>query len=346
MDRAEADLPSPTRLTLFSEQARACPHLGGFFPGTEIVGWPAALRCETWAGWGLKPMSRAAAAAARVFGRRFLRLEDGFLRSVGLAKGGAPLVSIVLDDTGIFYSAQAPSRLERLIASSTTAAWKARGARVRRLVVERRLSKYNALPDRPVDMAPDGRRRLLLIDQVRGDLSIAGSLSDAATFARMVATARRERPEAALLVRTHPDVTAGYRKGYLTDPIAGAEPVSDAVDTHAVLDIADEVWTVSSQIGFEALLRGIPVTTFGVPFYAGYGLTRDRAEGALAAEVLARRRAPAGVDTDALAAAALVRYARYCDPATGQALEAEQAIALLGELRAQRDGDGTVAARS
>ena len=32
---------------------------------------------------------------------------------------------------------------------------------------------------------------------------------------------------------------------------------------------------MTSLMGFEALLRGIPVTTLGTPFYAGWGLTTD-----------------------------------------------------------------------
>jgi capsular polysaccharide export protein len=33
---------------------------------------------------------------------------------------------------------------------------------------------------------------------------------------------------------------------------------------------------VSSQLGFEAILAGHRPVTFGVPFYAGWGLTDDR----------------------------------------------------------------------
>lgn len=34
---------------------------------------------------------------------------------------------------------------------------------------------------------------------------------------------------------------------------------------------------MTSTLGFEALLRGKPVTCLGMPFYAGWGLTRDLA---------------------------------------------------------------------
>ncbi|MEZ5684748.1 MAG: hypothetical protein R3D78_02115 [Paracoccaceae bacterium] len=42
-----------------------------------------------------------------------------------------------------------------------------------------------------------------------------------------------------------------------------------------LIDIVDEVWTMTSLLGFEALLRGKSVTCAGMPFYAGWGLTRD-----------------------------------------------------------------------
>ncbi|WP_299497043.1 hypothetical protein [uncultured Shewanella sp.] len=37
----------------------------------------------------------------------------------------------------------------------------------------------------------------------------------------------------------------------------------------------DEVYTISSLSGFEALLRGLKVTTMACPFYSGWGLTND-----------------------------------------------------------------------
>lgn len=333
---APAEIDAVQSLVLFSEQAWLCRHVALFVPGVRLLPAWRALGADAWCGWGLKPASRVAALAARVTGKTFLRLEDGFVRSVGLGKSGAALMSVVIDDSGIFYDARRPSRLERLVAASTTSEWRARGQAVRRLLIDRRLSKYNAQPDLPVRLGARSRPRVLLVDQVYGDLSIAGSLSTAETFTRMIETARRERPDAELLVRTHPDVTAGYRRGYLADPGPGCSLLTDAVDTHAILDAVDEVWTVSSQIGFEALLRDVPVTTFGVPFYAGYGLTRDRADSPAARAVLAKR-SEAGADVDALAAAALVRYARYADPAAGRAIEAEEAFEIIARLRAAGD---------
>ncbi|MEM8579515.1 MAG: capsular polysaccharide biosynthesis protein, partial [Pseudomonadota bacterium] len=69
------------------------------------------------------------------------------------------------------------------------------------------------------------------------------------------------------------------------------------------------VWTMTSLTGFEALLRGVPVTVTGAPFYAGWGLTRDLGD------VPPRRRAR--VTLEGLVHAALIDYPRYRDPVSG-----------------------------
>ena len=47
-----------------------------------------------------------------------LRVEDGFLRSRGLGADLIPPLSLVLDDMGIYYDPNSPSRLETLIEAS------------------------------------------------------------------------------------------------------------------------------------------------------------------------------------------------------------------------------------
>ena len=74
---------------------------------------------------------------------------------------------------------------------------------------------------------------------------------------------------------------------------------------------------MTSLTGFEALLRGIPVTTIGAPFYAGWGLTRDLGS------VPARRLAGPRPSLEALVHATLISYPRYRDPVTSLACPAE-----------------------
>jgi capsular polysaccharide export protein len=75
----------------------------------------------------------------------------------------------------------------------------------------------------------------------------------------------------------------------------------------AVLKRVDAVHTLTSLTGFEALLRGLPVTCWGAPFYAGWGLTEDR----LPVPRRTRRLA-----LDELVAVALILYPRCVDPLT------------------------------
>ena len=88
--------------------------------------------------------------------------------------------------------------------------------------------------------------------------------------------------------------------------------------------LATRVETYSSLAGFEALLRGIAVTVHGRPFYAGWGLTQDRAD----APRRGRRRS-----LDELAAVALIRYPRYWDPVSGLACPPEVVLDRIAAVR-------------
>jgi capsular polysaccharide export protein len=103
----------------------------------------------------------------------------------------------------------------------------------------------------------------------------------------------------------------------LADEVVVSGTISEAIDA------ADEVHVNTSLAGFEALLRGKPVTTYGVPFYAGWGLTRDLGD------VPSRRTARRSLDE--LVAATLLIYPRYLDPVTGLPCPAEILALRLAE---------------
>lgn len=77
---------------------------------------------------------------------------------------------------------------------------------------------------------------------------------------------------------------------------------------------------MTSTTGFEALVRGVPVTTYGIPFYAGWGLTTDR---------IAIPRRTRRVTLAELVYAALIAYPRYVNPETGEFTTAENVVRLL-----------------
>lgn len=253
-----------------------------------------------------------------------VRVEDGFLRSRGLGAELVPPLSLVADDLGIYYDPTRESRLERLIAERAELR-PDQALRAERLIarlVALGVSKYNlggAVPE-----LPEGRR-ILVPGQVEDDASILRGAGEIKSNLALLRAAREANPEAVIIYKPHPDVEAGLRAGAIA---AGdlADLVVEHADPVALLGAVDEVWTMTSLLGFEALLRRVKVTTTGAPFYAGWGLTRDLGD------VPPRRRAQPGLD--GLVHAALIDYPRYRDPRTGLPCPVEVAIERLasGEI--------------
>jgi capsular polysaccharide export protein len=160
-------------------------------------------------------------------------------------------------------------------------------------------------------MAPVKRRgrQVLVVGQVEDDRSIMSG-GGGQTNLQLLERARQLEPEAWLIYRPHPDVEAGHRKGHVPDNAAlrFADQVERGGSITDLIEAVDEVHCITSLAGFEALLRGKAVTAHGVPFYAGWGLTRDLAP------VPARRSRRRSVDE--LIAATLILYPRYIDPVT------------------------------
>ena len=237
------------------------------------------------------------------------QVEDGFLRSRGLGAELIPPLSLVLDDLGIYYDPTRPSRLETMIEASVDLPERAqrRAERLIKSLIDNRLSKYNVTGDTPDDI-PKGRR-ILVPGQVEDDASIRLGASDVNTNQALLEAARAANPAAILIYKPHPDVEAGLRQGSVTNVEEFADIVATNTDPIGLLDTVDEVWTMTSLLGFEALLRGKKVTCLGVPFYAGWGLTDDRA--------LPVTRRFATPTLAQLALAVLIDYPRYFDPKTG-----------------------------
>ncbi|MCB9636598.1 MAG: capsular polysaccharide biosynthesis protein [Sandaracinus sp.] len=315
----------PAKLGVFSPGIRRIPHLRAFLDGAELVMRPdlAPRSVDAIVGWGHKSTASKARAFARRAGLPYLALEDGFLRSLLPGVTGAPPLGIVVDDLGIHYDTTQPSRLERLVLESELdAPQRARAQRGLATLRHLQLSKYNHQP--PFDLGPrDGRPRVLVVDQTAGDpaITLGGCVTD---FPGMLAQTLAEHPDAEVIVKTHPDVLEGKKDGH-----ALAHPrvrlVTQAAHPPSLFAQVDHVVVMTSLVGFEALVHGLPVTCFGAPWYAGWGLTDDRGS------VPDRRGVPRDLET--LFAAAYLRYARYVDPETGAPAPFETVASWLGLQR-------------
>ncbi len=334
-DRAPFDRPSARRIGVFSRGIIRIPHLDVLLGAEELVFDPSdgdARGLDAIVGWGNKPNTVAPKRFAKVHGLPYWRLEDGFLRSVGLGVAGAPPLSVVVDDRGIYYDAACPSRLEAMLAwEGPNDALEADDLcqRARRAIDAIRaagLSKYNdSPPDAQLDLGDDDRPRVLVVDQTAGDVSIlCGGLTED-DYPRMLRAALEEHPEARVIVKTHPDVLAGKRRGCV--PQIDDERVTylaQHCSPFALFDRVDHVYVGTSQLGFEALLAEKPVSVFGQPFYAGWGLTDDR-------KPIERRRRRRSLEE--VFAAAYFLYPGYRHPVFGRPATCEDVIEHLALQR-------------
>jgi len=266
---------------------------------------------NTWVGWGRKESGRRAEHMARRHGLRALLLEDGFLRSFGLGVNGARPLSLVIDDVGIYYDATAPSRLENLLNAGDFSRQELQQAQAALDILRReKLSKYNCGLSVPEGFFPDDEERVLVVDQTAGDASIRFGLASTKTFEDMLACARQENPNATIYVKTHPEVLAGRKQGCLPPrEMKGVRWIAGNWHPHSLLEYFDKVYVVTSMMGLDALVMGKEVHCFGMPFYAGWGLTHDRQQ-------CPRRRAKRTLTE--LIAAAYLQYAVYINPETGE----------------------------
>jgi capsular polysaccharide export protein len=270
-------------------------------------------------GWGLKENTQTAYRYAVANTLPYLTLEDGFIRSIGLGVSGAEPFGFIVDTTGIYYDATRPSDLETLIKSNTTVEC----GRIRNLIqriIADKINKYNYVWDSLI--LPDSQRpKILLIDQTHGDLSVDYGLADESSFRRMLDAAKTKYPDGDFFVKIHPDVIAGKKKGYLSDHLPDdVRHIGEDCNPIELLLQVDHVFTVTSQMGFEALLVGKKVSCFGMPFYAGWGLTEDYVD-------CPRRGIKRSLED--IFDAAYLRYTRYVDPFSEKRCRLERILEII-----------------
>jgi capsular polysaccharide export protein len=261
-----------------------------------------------------------------------VRVEDGFIRSVGLGADLARPLSWVFDTRGMYFDASGPSDLEWLIEHQEYSSVQlARAAALRAQVVGLGVTKYN-LASKPWRRPPGQKKVVLVAGQVESDASIRLGAHSVRTNTELLQAARARCPDAYIVYKPHPDVVAGLRAGLTLAAMthACADEVLEQADMAQLLREVDEVHVITSLTGFEALLRGVPVTVYGAPFYAGWGLCN---EVDLPAAVAARR--TRRVSIDHLVAATLVDYPVYLHPKQDRLMTPEQAVQTLQAQRAE-----------
>jgi len=258
-------------------------------------------------------------------GADIIEIEDGFIRSAGLGADCIPPSSVVVDHLGIYFDPSRPNDLERILEEgSYPKSLRHRARSLRELIVERGVTKY-ASGERPRVERRSAKRLILVPGQVEDDRAVLEGGQGLTSNLELLRRVRERAPDAHIIYKPHPDVEAGHRRGSLHDhaTFAHADEVVRDQSISSLIDLVDEVHVNTSLAGFEALMRLKPVTTYGVPFYAGWGLTTDL--GAVPKRRTARR------TLDELVAAALILYPRYLDPKSGLPCPPEILVRRLAE---------------
>lgn len=325
-------------LTSWRNEARYLPDMLGIQQNFEIQNstlLPEIMDADLWLQWGMHFTNRKARASDKTQRMRLptLYVEDGFIRSIGIGLSGEPGLSVYFDDLSLFFDATQASRLEHNINANAQLS-PSEEARARDLIdriVNKKITKYNFAPYRRIERPDSSRPAILVVDQRHGDISIEKGLASEASFIAMVDHALSFAATHDILIKTHPDANIGGRKSAIGPELlkrAAEDPsvtiVTEDMNPYSLIDIAEKVFVVSSGLGFEALMAGREVWCFGVPFYSGWGLTKDHIE-------IPRRSARPSLEQ--IFYRFYIEHSRYYDPKVGKSGEIEDVIAYIEQNR-------------
>jgi capsular polysaccharide export protein len=288
----------------------------------------------TYYGWGRKKSGLNAVHLASKHKTSFILLEDGFIRSLGLGVNGSPSFSLVKDDVGIYYDATASSKLENILNSYDFSADKklmndAKEAIA--LIKKHHISKYNNALDISKEMAlkyhlQEEQKRVLVIAQTAGDASLKYGMLKNFSTDEIIESAINENRDSKVYIKIHPDVLSGKKKSDINIEKFRDKCtiITENINPISLLKNFSKIYTKTSGMGFEALLVGCECVCYGMPFYAGWGITDDRT-------VCKRRKRELSVEE--IFAGAYILYTSYTNPYTKQKLDIIATIQSIIKLK-------------
>lgn len=297
-------------------------HLAPFF--TEGFLRKTESGADIFVGWGRKKSFKIAHRLASQNKKPVWSLEDGFLRGLAPAYITPTLLSLIVDKTGIYFDATHPSDLENILNNDAYDAnllnRAKKGIDMMRI---KKLSKYNNAHEKCPNTIGIQKGAILVVDQTEGDCSVTYGLASHQSFKQMIDDAVHQNPGRQVVVKVHPDVISGKKEGYLLKYAQQhkCHIISDLINPWSLFKACSKVYVVTSLMGFEALLAEKEVYCYGMPFYAGWGLTKDIQK--------CPRRTKKRTLQEVFAAAYIV-YPRYVNPYTQKISTFEDIVDILG----------------
>jgi capsular polysaccharide export protein len=295
---------------------------------TKLKSLQYLFKKVTFVGWGRKKSGLWAIFMAKITKNRFLLLEDGFIRSVGLGVEGSPSFSIVQDDIGIYYDATSPSKLEEILNSydfKNDKELMAIAKKAKQKIIEYKISKYNNFKKIDLSYLDNSKEKVLIIAQTAGDSSLEYGLGNRFTTQEIIDDAINDNPDAQVYIKIHPDVLVGKKESDINpkDIPPKCQILQDNANPIELLQYFDKVYTKTSGMGMEALLLDKEVYCFGMPFYAGWGVTKDR---------LVSKRRNRKLTVDEIFAGAYILYSNYYNPYLNQKSDIIDSINTLTDI--------------
>ena len=256
---------------------------------------------------------------------KLYRVEDGFIRSIGLGSDLTQPYSLVIDSKGIYFDPTQESDLEHILRTTLfDSSILDRAEEISQYLIEKKLSKYNLYQNKKLNI-PSDKTIVLVPGQVEDDASIKYGAAGMSNL-ELLQKARQNAKDSYIIYKPHPDVLVGNRVGHIDEKLAlkYANRVVTEVGLDSVLEVCNEVHTMTSLVGFEALMRKKKVFTYGMPFYAGWGLTQD---------MKTEERRERKLLLNELVAGTLVIYPTYISPFSLNNCEPEE---LLKELEEEK----------
>lgn len=250
-------------------------------------------------------------------------MSPGFINYSISSQTNIVLDSVVLDSEGFYFDSTTSSSMNAHLNSDHVIADDVltQSKKMIQQIKQARIGRYHSYPDIRLSLGMPGRKKILILDQASNDPAMGHPSVQQKLFYAMVSHVlhvndgcdiiikQGGQPDGITLLSDELKSSMAYNQNvYLIDA---------KIHSHALLDLADEVYVIDDHFGFEALLTGKTVHCFGRPFYAGWGLTQDHDP------LLKRARSRT---LEELFYISYVQYSRYLDPVTSKLASLDQVL--------------------
>lgn len=283
-------------------------------------------------GWGKKNSGKFAEICHKIFGGQINLLEDGFIKSVEIDKSLANSFSYVKDSIGIYYDATENSELENILNTynfnNDQELMKIANEAIK-LIVYNNISKYNHSRNVPENYFKQDEKKVLVIAQIEDDKSLKYGMTNKITLNDLINYALKENPNDVIYVKIHPDnIQNNNLNADFNCENNRCRLITEDFNSISLLKHFNKVYTRTSQMGFEAVLLGKECICFGMPFYAGWGVTDDR--------VICERR-KRKLKVEEIFAGAYILYTKYIDPTTNKESNIIETIYKIKKMKEENE---------